>query len=425
MNISKRSFAFALALIGVLSGATIGTFVYVYAAGSVSDATFEAGTQVATASYVLWREGVTYYAKNGSTGVIDYTSSNASEILSNVVASNTRLYLRAGIYQAAQYNLIENVANLTIEGELGAIIRMADSLTYAHGFRIINSAHVTIRNLAIDGNKAGGSTYGYGIDYLNSTYGRFEDLHLYDMIDAAFQIEGSNNTVIQHCLIENIGSAVGHDTAIRFAGYGAGSHNNTAANNVIRNCGEHGIKSYNLSTNNTITGNTIYNVSREGIQVSYRCIVTANRITKTGWNGLLLTGSDNIVTDNIIDNAGTNGIIIYATAGNIVSGNTIRNSGAHGLYIYQAYNNTIVGNQINANGDNGIYFGSPTTASNMNILIGNVVRANSNKGVWVAYGDYNIVVACSVWDNAPEIIVNATFTHNKVNLCWNGSNWIT
>jgi len=62
----------------------------------------EPGSMVADANYIIFKDASTYYAKNGTTGAIDYSGTNASQIIQTTIDSmpnGTMLKLRNGIYE--------------------------------------------------------------------------------------------------------------------------------------------------------------------------------------------------------------------------------------------------------------------------------------------------------------------------------------
>lgn len=73
-------------MLSLLIGAFVGSGALTYAAtASLSfTTTIEPGSMVETASYTVFKDGSTYYAKNGTTGAIDYSGANASQITQNV-----------------------------------------------------------------------------------------------------------------------------------------------------------------------------------------------------------------------------------------------------------------------------------------------------------------------------------------------------
>jgi len=73
-----KLFAFILILI-------ISTSTVLYIRATSITTTIENGSMVSTASYIVFREGSTYYARDGLTGAIDYSSSNASYIFLTLI----------------------------------------------------------------------------------------------------------------------------------------------------------------------------------------------------------------------------------------------------------------------------------------------------------------------------------------------------
>jgi len=74
-----------------------------------------------TYSYVIWTDGTNYYAKNGSTGKIDYSGTNASTVIQNAINSLSaggKIYIRKGIYTIT--NTITLSDGITLEGEIRA-----------------------------------------------------------------------------------------------------------------------------------------------------------------------------------------------------------------------------------------------------------------------------------------------------------------
>jgi len=80
----------------------------------ITDASFYPATQAETASYTIFRDGSYYYAKNGESGAIDYSGTNATIIIQNAIdsASSIRgsVFLKVSIYQISyEINMKDNV----------------------------------------------------------------------------------------------------------------------------------------------------------------------------------------------------------------------------------------------------------------------------------------------------------------------------
>jgi len=79
---------------------TLPTILYIgYQSGLTQSATVVFEHPISDYSYIVWQDGNNYYAKNGETGAIDYSGTNASQIITNTVGSGGNvIYLAEGEY---------------------------------------------------------------------------------------------------------------------------------------------------------------------------------------------------------------------------------------------------------------------------------------------------------------------------------------
>jgi len=119
-------------MLSLVIAAFVGSGALTYAAtASLSfTTTIEGGSLVESASYVVFKDGSTYFAKNGTTGAIDYSGTNASEIINNVITvlygttSGGSILLKAGRYvidseiQIPAVDKFEESFALSIQGEI-------------------------------------------------------------------------------------------------------------------------------------------------------------------------------------------------------------------------------------------------------------------------------------------------------------------
>jgi len=88
--------------------------------GSVTSAKIQNGTLKAESSFLIWRDGSTYYAKNGSTGAIQYFGTNATTVINNAISSlptGGLVFLRDATYNIDDtINVVEKL-NINIIGE--------------------------------------------------------------------------------------------------------------------------------------------------------------------------------------------------------------------------------------------------------------------------------------------------------------------
>jgi hypothetical protein len=80
----------------------------------------QTGTYAETASYIVWKEGNTYYSKNGATGKIDYFGTSFSSILQNILnalpASGGLVLIKEGNYTLDSTVTIPIKRNIAIVG---------------------------------------------------------------------------------------------------------------------------------------------------------------------------------------------------------------------------------------------------------------------------------------------------------------------
>jgi len=104
-------------MLSLVIAAFVGSGALTYAAtASLSfTTTIEGGSLVESASYVVFRDGSTYFAKNGTTGAIDYSGTNATQVIQNAIGTgDKKIFVRAGLYSLIS---ITPKDDLTIEGE--------------------------------------------------------------------------------------------------------------------------------------------------------------------------------------------------------------------------------------------------------------------------------------------------------------------
>lgn len=91
----KKILASVLLVILVLSVFYVGYYV-----GANSGSTIiERGSFVETASYVVFKDGSTYKAKNGTTGAIDYSGTSAVTVMQTAVNAGTKTIVKEGVFE--------------------------------------------------------------------------------------------------------------------------------------------------------------------------------------------------------------------------------------------------------------------------------------------------------------------------------------
>jgi hypothetical protein len=104
-------------------------------------------------SYVVFRDGLGTYARNGMTGIIDYADNSASSVIQsaiNALADGGKIVLRNAVYNIDTTIIIPS--NLIFEGEGYGTILKAETDGMEKLLMIYKSSNVILRNLHLDGN---------------------------------------------------------------------------------------------------------------------------------------------------------------------------------------------------------------------------------------------------------------------------------
>ncbi|MFQ5977260.1 MAG: S8 family serine peptidase [Candidatus Heimdallarchaeota archaeon] len=193
----------------------------------------------------------------------------------------------------------------------------------------------------------------------------------------------------------------------------------TITNNTIYNTTESGILPRS-SSNLHIVNNTIFKTSASGIllyeNVNY-CTISDNTISNSSYQGIWMNGTTNIsINNNSIFNATHNGIISWFSSQLTVSGNNISNCGVYGIWLYREVNNTLVSDNTLFDNYYGIFLerASHTTITS-NIILNNTqfgigLHSASNNTLiqWNNFIDNNLGSSSQAQDNGTSNI----FSHN-------------
>ena len=91
ITLSKR--VFAVILVIALALAAVNTYLIFDLRKAL-----EGAAQDATYDYVVFQDGDVYKAKNQDSGYIDYTSSDAAEVINGAVAEGSTVFIKPGSY---------------------------------------------------------------------------------------------------------------------------------------------------------------------------------------------------------------------------------------------------------------------------------------------------------------------------------------
>jgi len=316
---------------------------------------------VEEASYIVFTDGSRYYAKNGSTGMIEYSDTDASNVIQYAVGkapSGGLVLIKAGTYNITNTITITKPLRLLGEG-FGTVLQATDKL---------NS-----------------SPYGKEMILVRETerveiaYMSFIGIGTADANPEAIHLHLTKHGFIHHCYFYNLGGTYGGIDI-------SNSPMSIASDNIIDTV-KFGISlsgswnEYNIVVRNNIIMNAV-----RGIHCEYpwRVVIEGNIIINFSSLGINFNGSYNsvgriIVSNNVIYSE-QNARGIYFYDGNpqygypkniIIANNFISTAGYEGIRIgannenIRIVANTFIGLQ---NSSNAISITSTGTCSNIEVL---------------------------------------------------------
>jgi len=313
-----------------------------------------------TASYIIFKEGDMVYAKNGSTGKIDFSGTDASTVIQSAIDNlpSGKIYIKAGTYIIS--SAIAPKSNIEIVGEginktvldasnQGcAIFHQTTSINNfairdlyllsennnAFQLDIYNAKYFTIQNIKCRNTATG---YGYGIYLQSCKYFNIKDI-IIDTRGTGICVYSSSNGCISGVI------------AIRIQ---------SGANDIIRVEKSNHITVGNVIADGTASSDGIY----RGINIrsSEHINVINCAITKTRDAAYLIAHSNYV---NIIGCIGS-----YTT------------SSAGGVWARNVTHLTIADSQFNYNYYDGILIGETQTSGEVSeyIVISNTQTINNNQ----------------------------------------------
>lgn len=425
-----------IALIFLAIGLLLGTII-VFAATPSTTFYISSGVYPGAPSYTIWREGSNYFAKD-STGQIDYSGTNATDIIQNCVASDISLVIIGAITLDGEIFLDDN---MLIDLTNAEIIQDRAGFDY-NAFLVAQGKHnIRIVGGEYDGNRAGGSTHHGIVIEQFSTNVTVQNVKIHNVWGSGIAVINSSYCKIVNNHIWDCGNPTTHyGPGIRLDG---ASHRNLISGNTIFENNEHGIKEYGDCEENIISNNIVDTTYKTGISCSgLRSEVSENILRNCNWSSIYLSDSGYAtVTGNTIFNDNVGGYNNYAITGysnNIISFNRI-----YGCYngIHALSNSSVVGNWVY----DATYY-SIHTVGNYTVANSNIVRStvNTARGIRIQNTYYSVFVGNSLVDlyygieelTSDYNVITSSDTHEctngiiivggntKVNLCWNASSWI-
>jgi len=205
----------------VLAVFSIGYFVGLTAA-QTGTITIEPGSFTETASYVIWTDGTNVYARNGKTGAIEFSGSDAAAVIQSAINALTgggKIFIKAGTYTVITWIDLGNKINIVLQGE-GDCTKLVKPLGYVKAEtyygRVLYLAYadgITIKDIYIESTSAGADGSNNAIvDMFNANNCTFENVTLKQRDDGSGGTRGidavtGNNNVFVNCRLLGSGAA--------------------------------------------------------------------------------------------------------------------------------------------------------------------------------------------------------------------------
>lgn len=424
-KISLKMFVISLLACVLLSG----TVTYVLAQTPSGTFWVTAG-RYPMADFTIWREGGDYFVKN-DLGFLIYSGTNATEMIQNALDVGGVIDLSGDTYVLTASPLVVYENTTLRNGELTLANGVDNDIIYSGRSMIAQpyaepaERFITLEDLDINGNHAN-QVSGNGIHWFNVYKSTIRNCYIHHMIENGIYFEGEGNWTAHGCSDNYIAPNV----RIEYCYKDGIFLENSGENQIhpwVRSCYNNGLRLHN-STNNYITG------SYRDIPIGYNILVQdLSRYNK--FEGIALSSGN--YTSAMYVWADQNYIIgcefmnsrigLWVVAEfTIITNNIFVGNEYEGLLL-TGPTNTVSNNKFINNGQTP----SPAinvTNGNFNMFVGNTVAddgagAHTYGLIEVGTSDNNTIVACSFIDcTTMGILQIGAFTH--VNLVWNGTSWI-
>ena len=304
-SVDKSSYKRNVAIAVVLTVIIIMPLAYYYAKVSPKSSTPAFEHPITEASYIIFKDGSTYYARNEETGAIVYSGSDATTIVHSaqdalVNFGGGKILLTRGEY----YINLRLKNNIILEGEGHETILKADRNDYSiienYG-RAADTSNVNIHinNLLIDGTEQTG-TYVYGIWFKYVTNATIQNVYMKNTHWENIYLWLCNYVVVTQCYIttsgregisihESIGCEVS-DNIVKdnaWAGISIASSKQTLCSNNSMSNDKQGIYIGSITEGwdceqNTIVGGAIRNSTGDGILINKTAVADLHHNTIFG-----------------------------------------------------------------------------------------------------------------------------------------------
>ena len=306
-------------------------------------------------SYIIWTDGTNYYAKNGKTGQIDFSGTDASTVIQNAINNLTpnRTWKEVVKLKGVFYVSTISLPSYTVLDLREATLIMKNNVNN-NMINAIHASNVEIIGGIIDGNKAN-QTQGHGI-YV--AYSDSQSFRIYGVEIRNFK--GNGIYIYSYVSNGEISNCVIHDN--EWSGIDLDDHilETIVTGNTIYNNGLHGIMIDTAGLRNVISGNVVYLNGASGIELysdapgyeSYGTAIVGNTCWQNRYHGIEVNQyqSGILITGNSCVENNMHGIRVYNSRDIVIAGNMCARNGTSGqpydgINVYDCYNVTITGNR--------------------------------------------------------------------------------
>jgi len=356
---------------------------YVWASGSTILITPQ--SFVSEASYIIFKDGSTYYARNGTTWAIDYSGTNAAVVTQaaiNALPNGGTIFVKSGLYELSQQVTVNSYISL-----LGEEIGFSGDPAILKGtvFKVQDGADITpfaiasgarncyLGKFIIDGNRANQTLtsldgiVGAGSQKVSCV---IDDIWFFNIKRHLININSASIMKILNCYGEYWGSDGVECNGLNLVSYSDGwvEENHLGGTNV-----------YGIGSACSLAGGNNY--------------ISRNVFSLAPYYGLLVTGDYNRIINNRIEHNGRHDLYVYGGDGNIISGNQFQNENRKtqaNAYDFvrldgSAYDNIVVGNRMYDYSSPAIQvryaISTTVTVSRTLILHNNLINGYYTKGI--------------------------------------------
>jgi parallel beta-helix repeat protein len=369
------------------------------------------------ASYIIWNEGSTIYARNGSTGIIEYSGTDAATVINNAITATSNkgggtVFIKAGSYTIGSSIILKSY--VTLEGEGWGEQRAATTLRLADNvnddvMRTLQQKnyHIIVRNLQIEGNNvhqtAGNGIMIYAADRSVIEFSMIKWCKDSGVCTAGYDGDNCIQTILKNLFIYGCG---------KYAVYLTGPDNLVQGVDLGNDYNEEGAESalYLHWADKSIIASSFFWGSKHGIVIdqSNNVLVTGCRVDYNRYDGIILCNSSRNVIDGneIVHNSQyvvgyADGVRLIGSEAIPCNNNTISNNFIGEEQDFPQYHryaineegpycdgNCIIGNNVHSNSDERIRWSGANTivCNNIGFVTENSGTATGTSPILVVHG---------------------------------------